>query len=62
VLGGDFNLGDLRSCLPPGYLDRGDGGVQHILATADLAVGPGRSIGMGGTTDHPGLLVAMAAR
>lgn len=64
VLGGDLNLSyggipDVRSCLPSGYLDTGDGGVQFIVATTDFTVSSDRSIGMGGTTDHPGLLVAL---
>jgi endonuclease/exonuclease/phosphatase family protein len=67
VLGGDFNLTydrspDVRSCLPSGYLREGDGGVQDVLATTDFTAISDRSIGMGGTTDHPGLLVALTAR
>jgi hypothetical protein len=64
VLGGDLNLGtaDLSSCLPPGYPHRGDGALQHIVATPGFAVGSSRSIDMDGTTDHPGLLVTLAAR
>jgi endonuclease/exonuclease/phosphatase family metal-dependent hydrolase len=65
VLGGDFNLAyrspDVRSCLPSGYLREGDGGVQYVVATTDFTASSDRSIGMGGTTDHPGLLVALAA-
>jgi len=64
VLGGDLNLSyggspDLRSCLPSGYLREGDGAVQQILATTDFTVSSSRSIDMYGTTDHPGLLVAL---
>lgn len=66
VLGGDLNLRfdgspDVRSCVPSGYLRRGDGGVQEIVATTDFTVSFGRSIAMGGTTDHPGLLVALTS-
>lgn len=65
VLGGDLNLStgsspDVRSCVPAGYTRRDDGQVQHVLATADLAVLSSRSLGMGGTTDHPALLVTVA--
>jgi hypothetical protein len=64
VLGGDLNLGsagpqDVRACVPPGYVGRGDGGVQYVLATIDFSLTSDRSIGMDGTTDHPGLLVAL---
>lgn len=64
VLGGDLNLGsagpqDVRACVPSGYARRGDGGVQYVLATIDFSLTADRSIGMNGTTDHPGLLVAL---
>jgi endonuclease/exonuclease/phosphatase family metal-dependent hydrolase len=65
VLGGDFNLKfgdapDVRSCIPPGYLQRDDTAVQHVVATTDFTVTASRSIAMDGTTDHPGLLVTLA--
>jgi hypothetical protein len=64
VVGGDFNLSyggtpDMRSCVPASYLRKGDGGVQDIVVTTDFTVSSDRSIGMDGTTDHPGLLVAL---
>jgi hypothetical protein len=64
VVGGDLNLRyggspDVRSCVPPGYARRDDGGVQHVLATPDLTVGSSATVGMAGTTDHPGLLVVL---
>ena len=64
VLGGDLNLAlagphDVRPCVPSGYVRRGDGGVQYVLATIDFSLTSDRSIGMNGTTDHPGLLVAL---
>jgi Endonuclease/Exonuclease/phosphatase family len=64
VLGGDLNLGlagpqDVRACVPHGYLRRGDGGVQYVLATTDFSLSSDRSIAMDGTTDHPGLFVAL---
>lgn len=66
VLGGDLNLGlagpqDVRGCVPHGYLRRGDGGVQYVLATTDFSLSSDRSIAMDGTTDHPGLFVALTA-
>jgi hypothetical protein len=66
VLGGDLNLRyggspDVRSCVPAGYPRRGDGGVQHILATPDLTAGSSATVGMAGTSDHPGLLVVLTA-
>jgi hypothetical protein len=33
--------------------------VQYVLATIDFSLTSDRSIGMNGTTDHPGLLVAL---
>jgi hypothetical protein len=64
VLGADLNLAlgrspDVRSCVPPGYLRRDDGSVQHVLATADFAVGDRRLVDLAGATDHPGLLVSL---
>ena len=60
VVGGDFNLGNLRSCAPSGFPHRSDGAVQQVVATAGFAMDSGRSISMDGTTDHPGLLVTLA--
>ena len=64
VLSGDLNLRhggspDVRSCVPPGYLRVDDGAVQQIMATTDVAICCGRSIGMRGATDHPGLLATL---
>jgi endonuclease/exonuclease/phosphatase family metal-dependent hydrolase len=65
VLGGDLNLGyrgspDFRACLPAGDVHAGDGGVQHVIATPDVTVDTAGNIDMGGSTDHPGLLVTLA--
>jgi hypothetical protein len=65
VLGGDFNLfvggtPDVRSCLPAGYMRADDGGVQHVVASG-YAIATRRAIDMNATTDHPGLLVTLAA-
>jgi endonuclease/exonuclease/phosphatase family metal-dependent hydrolase len=64
VLGGDLNLRfgdtpDVRSCVPAGHLRTDDGGVQQVVATADLTVRFSKLIEMDGTTDHPSLLVAL---
>ncbi|GIF62385.1 hypothetical protein Ais01nite_04200 [Asanoa ishikariensis] len=59
VVGGDFNLGDLSTCLPTAYADGSDGGLQHVAVAG--AAGPGRRsvIDMAGTTDHPALSVTL---
>ncbi len=67
VIGGDFNLReggapDLATCAPPGYLRAGDGGVQHVLASPGFVLGSVRDLDLGGSTDHPGLLVALTSR
>lgn len=64
VLGADLNLGsgdspDLQACLPPGSALVDDGGQQHVVATPEYVVGDYRTIDLGGTTDHPGLLVTL---
>jgi hypothetical protein len=63
VVGGDLNLTDRGSpnagdCTPTGWRGTGDGGVQHILATADHTVVSTRRLAMN-YTDHPGLLVVL---
>jgi hypothetical protein len=63
VVGGDLNLTDGGSpnageSLPAGWLRAGDGGVQHILATADHIVVSTRRFGMT-YTDHAALLVTL---
>lgn len=67
VLGGDLNLSyggspDVRSCLPAGYRRHDDGALQHVMTTGDVRLDGRRSIAMGGTTDHPSLLVALTIR
>jgi hypothetical protein len=66
VLGGDLNLGsgdsrDLKACLPPGSALVDDGGEQHVVATPEFTVDSSQTIDLCGTTDHPGLLVTLAA-
>jgi endonuclease/exonuclease/phosphatase family metal-dependent hydrolase len=66
VVGGDLNLGsdspDPTACLPPGSAVVDDGGEQHVVATPEFTVAGSQMIDMRGTTDHPGLLVTLAAR
>jgi hypothetical protein len=57
VVGGDFNLGDLATCLPPRYVADSDGGVQHVAVVGPARTGRQRVIDMAGTTDHPALAV-----
>ena len=64
VLGGDLNLGngdnpDLKACLPSNSALVDDGGQQHVIATPEYAVDDYKTIDLRGTTDHPGLLVAL---
>jgi endonuclease/exonuclease/phosphatase family metal-dependent hydrolase len=67
VLGGDLNLGsgdspDLQACLPPGSALVDDGGPQHVVGTPEFVVDAFETIDLGGTTDHPGLLVTLGPR
>jgi hypothetical protein len=60
VVAGDFNLAtDVAACVPPGWGHTGDGAVQHVL-TAGLRITGTRTVHMG-YTDHPALLVDLAA-
>jgi hypothetical protein len=65
VVGGDLNLKfrgspDAQRCVPAGYFRKGDGDVQHILATSDFTFSSSRTIGMS-HTDHDGWFVALTA-
>ena len=67
VVGGDLNLGsgdspDLVSCLPQGSAMVDDEGQQHVVATPEFVVDGSETLDLGDTTDHPGLLVTLAAR
>lgn len=66
VVAGDLNLraGDpeMRVCVPAGSVLVDDGGPQHVVAAAGLAVDDHRLIDLQGTTDHPGLLVTLGRR
>ncbi len=64
VVSGDLNLRyrgnpDAQSCNPSGFYRKGDGSVQHVFATTNLAFVSGTKIGMSGTTDHPAWLVTV---
>jgi hypothetical protein len=59
VVAGDFNLVDLRTCLPPGYASDSDGSVQFVVAAATTGLREPRLVGMAETTDHPALLVTL---
>ena len=63
VLAGDFNLppGGLASCLPRGYRHVSDDGLQEVVVSGDITLGPRRLIDLAGATDHPGLLVSLVA-
>lgn len=65
VLGGDLNLGSgdsaaVRACLPAASAPVDDGGVQLVVATPEFVVSDSERIDLGGTTDHPGLLVTLS--
>ncbi|HEV7646965.1 MAG TPA: endonuclease/exonuclease/phosphatase family protein [Actinophytocola sp.] len=64
VVAGDLNLRyqgspDAQSCNRAGFYRKGDGSVQHVFATTNLAFVSGTKIDMAGTTDHPGWLVTV---
>lgn len=64
VMAGDWNLKykgspNAQSCVPAGFYRKGDGSVQHVIASDDLAFLETVVIDMEGTTDHPGLEVRM---
>lgn len=64
VVSGDLNLRyqgspDAQSCNRSGFYRKGDGSVQHVFATTNLAFVSGKKIDMAGTTDHPGWLVTV---
>lgn len=56
VVGGDFNLAALTTCLPDGFRAESDGGLQYVV-TGPAARGTARVLGLRGT-DHPALLVS----
>jgi hypothetical protein len=61
VVGGDFNLRyrgipNVQDCVPSGWYRKGDGDVQHVMATTNLPFVSSEKIGLS-HTDHPGWLV-----
>ena len=72
VVAGDFNLRynrwnpwqpNVQDCVPGGFFRKGDGSVQHIMASsAHFAFIATEVIDMDGATDHPGLLVRLSRR
>jgi hypothetical protein len=65
VVGGDLNMKfngspNVQNCVPAGYFRKGDGDVQHVMATTDLAFSSSRTIAMV-HTDHDGWFVALTA-
>ncbi|HEY0451179.1 endonuclease/exonuclease/phosphatase family protein [Actinophytocola sp.] len=64
VVSGDLNLRyqgspNVQDCNRAGFYRKGDGSVQHVFATTNLTFVSGTTIGMSGTTDHPGWLVTV---
>ncbi|KAG6995844.1 hypothetical protein G7Y79_00041g077960 [Physcia stellaris] len=67
VVGGDFNLKynegaatNAQNCVPNGYTRKGDGDVQHVIFSNDLAFGSTKNYGLS-YTDHDGFLVRLTA-
>lgn len=65
VVGGDLNMKyrgspNAQDCVPGGFYRKGDGDVQHIMASTDLAFSSSRSIGMA-HTDHDAWFIATTA-
>jgi hypothetical protein len=59
IVGGDFNLDKLATCLPPSYPSKSDGALQYVVAARHDGPMRGRPVGMSETTDHPALLVSV---
>lgn len=64
LMGGDWNLRfngtpNAQDCVPDGFFRKGDGSVQHVIASEDLGFVETVVIDMEGTTDHPGLAVRL---
>lgn len=65
ILGADLNLRyggspNAQSCVPGGTYRKGDGSVQHFIATSDLAFVSTQKIGMS-YTDHPAWFIKTTA-
>jgi hypothetical protein len=66
VVSGDMNLRyqgspNVQDCNPAGFYRKGDGDVQHVFASNDLAFVSGTTLSMSDTTDHPAWLVTVTA-
>ncbi|HEY0135369.1 MAG TPA: hypothetical protein VGB85_14895, partial [Nannocystis sp.] len=64
VMAGDWNLKfkgspNAQDCVPGGFFRKGDGGVQHLIASDHFGFIETITIDMKGTTDHPGLEVRL---
>lgn len=64
VVSGDLNLRyggspNVQSCVPAGWYRKGDGDVQHFLATNSLTFGFGQNVNLQ-YTDHDGWLVSVS--
>jgi hypothetical protein len=65
VVGGDFNLTfggspDVQDCVPTGWYRKGDGDVQHVIATDSFLFDSTEETSLE-FTDHPAWLVRMFA-
>lgn len=65
VVAGDLNLAfngtpDAQDCVPSGYFRKGDGSVQHVLATSDFTFNTSNATTMT-HTDHPAWFVEVTA-
>lgn len=64
VMAGDWNMKykgspNAQDCVPAGFFRKGDGALQHLLASDDFGFLETIVIDMDGTTDHPGLEVRL---
>lgn len=64
VMAGDWNLKykgspNAQDCVPGGFYRKGDGSLQHVIASDDFTFLETLVIDMKGTTDHPGLEVRL---
>ncbi len=64
VMAGDWNMKykgkpNAQDCVPPGFYRKGDGSLQHVIASDDLTFIETIVIDMDGATDHPGLEVRL---
>jgi hypothetical protein len=48
-----------QDCVPGGFYRKGDGSLQHVIASDDFTFLETVVIDMKGTTDHPGLEVRL---